>query len=466
MLFRTSILLCFYLCFFQQLQGQIFLDKDNANISSNVSNSDIPELLNTIETAFHDYEKYASLRDDITGEVNEESVAKFKNLFQNNATITNDIGPFSGDDINYSDYASNVLNHLNTIGGVKFKLSKAKLKSIEFDAGEGGIYKAVVKTEKEISVGLDGKRVPVYYSPTKKITINIYYDIPKSNIQQAKILNIKKTGGKKGGNRKIKREGRKYLFLLPSYRYNSHKDFESASSIGGDIGYQINDKLAVLAGIYYNRKDITSSTESDDTFTNVELIEGKENQQDVLVSRHFSIDSYVDMVKVTSFQIPIKLRYNFLNFNKISVFGELALVPEFNRSIIQDSTIIQSELDYMTIGFKQFKESYTETLRIDDVNSNEFANSVYKNDKGITPLEINETKLLLSAMIGAGILYDINNNLGVVVSADYTFGLNNIFESIPEEANDSYQIPTIVHKKYSDNKLNYFGIRFGLQLSF
>ncbi len=450
------------------LFGQVFLDKEKVKIEKKaVSNEDLSTILNTVDKALKDYESAAPLLDKTNLEVTENSIQTFEKLFDNSAKVLNDLRGNSRSLINYSDYASYAYNYLKS--GILTKLTKANLVTINKD---GDSYQAGVIITKEMRNGLDAKNRPVLWSKPVVLDLLVIYDIQEDNLNEAKISKISRYDKPK--------KDRKFFFI-PSGRFGfepykitsglTDLNFSNSSgvSFGIQFGYQVNDNLAVFAGIFNQSAieftgglDMFNNPES--TQEDYEIINGEDNNNQINQSTALTVTTVTtglsESLKISALELSVGVRYyTGYKEDKLRFFGEAAIVlDKANITSIKRATGTKSETAELNYGEFQggsgslsLSEIFPERFRNTSINGS--SDSYTKNDKPF-----------ISGIISGGGLYSFSESIGLELALGYYLGGSVLENEDSEVIKLETEDPTGSFIK-SINK-NGLSARIGLNIAF
>ncbi len=448
------------------LFGQVFLEKEKVKIEKKVvSNEDLSTILNTVDKALKEYEAAAPLLDKKTLEVTENSIQSFESLFDNSAKVLNDLRGKSHSLINYSDYASYAYNYLKS--GILTKLTNAKLVSITKD---GNSYQAGVIINKEMRNGIDAKKQPVLWSKPVVLELMVIYDIQEDNLGKAKISKI---------GRYMKPKKDKKFFIVPSGRFGFNfynvttpdldLDFGNNynTSLGLQLGYNINDKLSIVAGIFKQLgHNLKSSEKRIPPFTNenadVSIL--KDNDPKDLPNALKTSTTWEDLkesIDIESLEFIGGIRYyTGYETDKLRFFGEAVII--FEQFKISTSGATGSKFQTAELDYSKFPGG-SGSLPSEVLENTSYASNVPISINGIS-VKYEETNFL--GKISGGVLYSFTDNIGLEAALEYSVGgfgkaiLTNTqivdFETENPEGSFIEEI----------NKNGSLGARLGLNISF
>lgn len=403
------------------LFGQVFLEKEKVKIEKKVvSNEDLGTILNTVDRALKEYEAAAPLLDKKTLEVTENSIQAFEKLFDNSAKVLNDLRGKTHSLINYSDYASYAYNYLKS--GILTKLTKARLVSI---AKDGNSYQAGVIITKEMRNGINAKKQSVLWSKPVVLELLVVYDIQEDNLDHAKISKI-------GRYMKSKRD--KKFFVAPGGKYDfnfyevtaANLDFNNSlnPSLGLQLGYNVNDKISIVAGIFKQIKQEIKSSEriiSPITNDNASVTIKKDDQPiDVpnALKTEISWNGLEETINVESLEFLGGIRYyTGYKKDKLRFFGEATII--FEQFTISTSGANGSKSQTAELDYSKFPGGSG------SLPSEVLANTSYATD---SPIPINSISIDESkennflGKVSGGILYSFTESIGLEVSLAYSLG--------------------------------------------
>ena len=160
----------------------------NLKVDESIPQSAVDQMMTTLQTALNEYAEAAKLLDPNANLVNENSTARFNDLFSGGAKVVKDFAVFPPAElISNSDYALEVYNFLRG-SGIQFTIEEAVLESI--DADGLGFYTPVIFIRKRIfnTVSNDGEVSTSFNG--KAIELKIKYDILSSDLERADIGEI------------------------------------------------------------------------------------------------------------------------------------------------------------------------------------------------------------------------------------------------------------------------------------
>lgn len=315
------------------------------------------QLARLISGELERYVRYATLRDSASGEINTNSILKFRNLF---------IGELSGrhvlDFMNFATNETNVEGYYNTAHridlfrkeGIRFKLNQPWIASIE-PSNMGG-YDVIVHAEKDIAARVNRVTGKVDYPVTNhKRQIAIRYNV-SSYFNDALIVSVTLLQEDVLPEEQANYWGFHAVAGLGSLRADAIEDWArvtdqtklgSTTKLGIGVEFRSNmlhglmarnKPLFFSAGVFFNRWGMYAEAED-----LREELTGWLTCDELLANFHYHIRSLRDDITVYSVEVPIGVDYRLLslkgrNLKGFDLFVGARAVPTYSLSVKHNYT--------------------------------------------------------------------------------------------------------------------------------
>ena len=394
------------------------------------------------------YYDYADFLDDATGMVTASSVKRFRNLFQSSSRILNDLT--IGVNSHYSDYSSSVLDFLPN--GVKFEMPTALLTDMDYD--EAGYYVIEMQTEKTVYTGLSYTNEPEFCKTGRDYKLKFTFIIEEDDLNTAKISKISGSNSRRCEDAKpfigFGLRGAGDFIGTSSYANSSFLDTEMAGlnvetgttwNVGAGVSLQlpITKKELIFLNIGANYSVFGLSTDISESFTinNAEIVGatavGNGLNGQFVADKRVSVGEGKEEITVHAVEFPVGIRYRkpFKTMQQLSFVADVFFVTTLQ--LFSSSTLSARSVDYdLTVDtnpnstdpiFSAELPSSAAVLNNFGAGTAEDGNALISSQPEI------QNNLSFGIRIAPGIQYELNDNLFLEATLEYSMGLTSFFSS-------------------------------------
>lgn len=422
-----------FLLGWNKISAQIEIGRYNVVYPQGIDKDIIEKILNTTQSAFNDYQNYASIMDD-DGQVTQAAISKFNTLFRSNATILNDLVDYP-ETVSASRYGALVFNYLREVNvpGVYFNIENAIFQDIKRDPA--GYFTVEVVTNKRIYTYLTDEDEAKECKNGRLFELTIVYKIFEENLEQAKILEIQgeqrgscsdassaiTIWGKYGVGFATKTASTVNTFAGNTDFLNMLNDIEISSnpiiSFGISYDYKLSSdsKLTLSTGVNYSQYNVTATF----PIGSIYEIEGQKDKEDEAsqyedYTKIVSIgNNSTETNKLSAVELSLGARYKLYQLGTMSLWGEAYVIPIYAFGGT-------SEFD----GEATYRGSYE---NIDAILSN-IPTFAFTTTPVSGSADLNGN-FSLAFQLSPAIHFTMTDNLGLKVALDGRFGINALFKS-------------------------------------
>lgn len=450
---QTFFFIWLFCCARLPLGAQVFVVDSYYFTIDDIEDKTIDELIESVKQTIIQYDSYAKLLDEDTRTVTQRALNRFKNLFEFNARIYDDLSG-SSYEMNYSDYASRVLEHLEE-EGVNFDMYGALIDQISYDSA--GYYNVDVITEKYVYNGLEDNNKPFYCRKGRIFRLKFTFTLPEKDIKNARITKITGILAKDCEDRVPVffiqgqyRKGFGQVDLSDFYRENmSGLNWDKpdiwAISVGASVQYPLDktDGFFLTGGIHYHSWKLSQTLNGAYTFRT-------EDHEGVPIDKLVQLSNAIEEAQFELLNVPIGIKYKWLDQDPIYAFVDVAFSFNFP---IQQSGDFTADANYSAV----YDDGTIEFLN--------FQNGLVVPDE-YKISTTHEPKLFYDLRISPSFQYVLGQNMALEFGIDYSFGLSEWFDKQPSEVfllgNDADDFDRNLFESFTDRfSVNSIGFRIG-----
>lgn len=448
------LLTFFYSLFSLMLSAQVIVYDGNSFTVDKIEEDIVEELIKTVKKAIVDYDSWATLMDEQQKEVTAESLQKFKNLFERNAEVVDDLSK-EADRMNYADYAGKVFEFLQE-DGVRYNIYGAMIDQISYDSA--GYYEVDVLSEKYVYNGLERNNKPFYCRNGRIFRIKFTFLIPENDLTIAKILRIKgklardcedrvpvlSIGGQVGVSSFKPSTNRFFNNNLSNVEWTTISKIQAGLDFGVQYPIDKKDFVFFTFGVNYRFNRLESRFSG--SYSN-----RSENEEEVAFDRFVQFVSLKENIRANVLQIPLGLRFNIVNKDPLYIFldGGVGVNIPFKSSGTFAASIIYSGV---------YDDGTTEIFTLE--------NGIITPEKLSYSIEP-DMKVNYFAEFGPTLQYILGRDFAFQVGFKYQLGLSSWFNHTEEsffiaEEVSSFRKGSLLEIYTDKTKVNTFGLQIGI----
>lgn len=394
-------------------------------------------IVTAVNDAFNNYVEYATLLDDERGMVNTKATNRFSNLFVNgkSTAIYGDLLK-RPERIRVTKYIE-IGNFKLKRTGVKFKINKVTISSLDEHPYDKNTFIVMLNVEKVMLNGWDNTKSEVITEVREFPKPLVFtYEVPKSDYSLAKISSIK---GESCSIIRTRFNIEPYLsagvvtldqtankFWSDNFGDNT---LSPALQIGGGAlfrgnfgdGSTLKEKLYWVIGAEFSLTSITNKIE------NYQYNFDSPDPDGDLYQRNVNVVLAEEKINLSAISGQIGLGYTIYNGYRMSIILDALFIPTYYigaKSKFAGNVSYQGRYNQHNFDFSNITDPNPE----DDYDPVEDLRRIYgigdftKTDED---LKI-DASLQYSVRISPKILWTLRDNIGLVISAHYTLGLNDV----------------------------------------
>lgn len=488
-LLQRSLILFLMVFLTSGLFSQVRLSTDGAYINAELTEEEKEEILLATESIITEYATKGSFLDE-NGTFSDEAYANFLSIFASNAEVFNDLVKKDGGNINFSSYADNVFQYMQSTG-VKFELSEIYLDQITYDSS--GFYIVQASLQKTMFNGLDDNNQVVSFPNNGRTSaLEMLIEIPEYDLSQASILGLKGEAKKEkiasaniisvNGNYHLGNISKTVSDNLVGYETGDFKT--DYNSYGVDVAFRrsVNYKKSIYlllgASLQFHNFKTDLSNFNGSSASEIDALAGGAAldpfTQDlasftVASNRTLETNRISEELQVIDIQVPIGVSLRLVETYNWDVFLDVAVVPTY---IISSSGSFIGDADFTNLPQDNslFPEKFENFIKENNV-------SPYINNGVDYSQELVEADNMFSAsaQITPMVHYKFNFNMAFEFGANISYGFlpyfaneSNHLENRPQYnliniSDDSFSTnPTVLQNSYKNVGIFRYGLRAGI----